>query len=498
MSTYFVILKDQMADFFRALDSAIIFERSSNVITETQSRIYSAVFSNSPMSFLGMLFADSMTLNTPIEFSELPRTMRMSFESQMAHGRKNAFISIKEVFLMKTLWLVRKHHNNFWWRNFMFAITDSIFEHLILCWPSQAAKFLIFVEYFFIFELEVIAVPFAASSQGVSNDFEVLQMSEALIVIYHIYLEKYCLYLKTEMEKSISKRDQHIYSIFKMYAQKTDTFFSFLFKAVHSKQFFFFKSLKLVVHQYLQPLDFWSMHPEFFRLYLEVNYPTIKKVQEEFVKIMLNCDYEDAQDLVAIEQTARFFEMIRRYEEEKNIKTAHLHPILDSNKVIDIYKKLVPMVSGQDITRSLKEVAIRLGFTNTAQLESEIEREVSSRNERLRERQARPSGTMRQQSRELNWNSPFNYYAESAWFFWIFYYISLLIDKVFGRKAETAHPSSSGTFLLRNGQLVPYKNSMLIGRKVPVTNLRAWASKSVRNFMIGALIAFCIMNFILL
>jgi len=493
MSTYFVLLKGQMADFFRALDSVIIFERSSSVINDIQNKIFSSVFSNNPMSFLGMLFADTVTVNNPIEFSELPRTMRLSFESQITHGKKNAFISIKEVFLLKTLWLVRKHHNNFWWKNFMFAITDSIFDYLITNWPSQAAKFLILVEYFFIFELEVVAMPFAKSTHGVSNEFEVLQISEPVIVLYHIYLEKYCAYLKSEMAKSITKRDQHIYSIFKMYAQKTESFFSYLFRIVHSKQCFFFKSIKLIVHQYLEPLNSWNTSDEFMRLYIEVNYPTIKKVQEEFIKFMMNTDYDDAQDLAGIEQTIKFFLKIRKYEEEKGPKQVNPSPIIDSNTILHIYKKVVTVAQGPDILRSLRDVSNWLGLSNIGELEREIELEITTRNQKLRERQTRPSSTLKRSLKELNWNSHFDHYTESELFYWIFYYIALLIDKIFRRKKNGITDSTSGSYLIRNGEMIPYKNPMLIGRTVPVTNLRSFASKSLRNFVFGGIIAFVLM-----
>jgi hypothetical protein len=490
MSNYFVLLKGQMADFFRALDSLITFEKSSNVIASIQNRIFASVFSNSQMSFMNMLFADTMTINTQIEFAELPRTIRSSFESQISHGKRNAAVSIKEAFLLKTLWLIRKHNGNFAWKNFVFAITDSIFDFLTVCWPTQAAKFLVLFEYFFTYELEIISTPFAKITHGVWNEYEILQINEPILVLYNVYIEKYIGYLRSEMAKSVSKRDPHIYAIFKMWAQKSDSFFSNLFRVIHSKQKFVFKSVKLVVHQYFAPLNYWNIIDEFVRLYAEINYPIIKKVQEEFIKFMLNADYDDSQDLADIEVTIKFFLQIRKYEKDKGLVRFDSPPIIDSETLLRIYKKLVSVAYGADILRSIVDVALIIGLSNVHTLQSEIEQEVANHNQKIRDRKYKPDGISKHSSKNLNWNSPFDNYAESKLLFWVFYFIAMAIDCVFMRKQTQGIPKKSENYLIRNGEVIPYKNPMMVGRLVPVTNLRSFARKSVRNFLIGGLISF--------
>ncbi len=90
----------------------------------------------------------------------------------------------------------------------------------------------------------------------------------------------------------------------------------------------------------------------------------------------------------------------------------------------------------------------------------------------------------------LDWNTPYDPFKDSLPLFYIFYYLSLIWDKIL-RKEEYDFQINSEK-IYHYGKLRPLKNPLLKYKKIPITNLRLLARYSIKK-----LVLICVITYIL-
>ncbi len=164
----------------------------------------------------------------------------------------------------------------------------------------------------------------------------------------------------------------------------------------------------------------------------------------------------------------------------------------DENKILHIYRKAARIASGPVVIRSLRYVSSILYLRNTEQFEKDIEKEILSRNRESAKPDSRLSHSSQMASKLVNdWNYPFNSQKENEYSFYFLYNVSLIFDFIF-RLKRVGHEVNPALKIYRNGELVAYRNPMLKGRRIPVTNLRFLAKRSIVKGFVAFLMVFLI------
>ena len=495
LSSYFLLVKEQLPGFFVSLEKLMQYEKSPEIASNIQNRCFPAIFPNTFDTLFGLIFAENSLGTIPIDLKDLPLTLRRAVASNAEVRLGQLPLNIKEYFLIEFYGLFRRNRNNFSWQDFLFSALKQIFDNVISAFPYFCLRAFSIFEHFFVFELEIVAVGsgIIGSQEGFSprgiDSFEFLQVNESLCQTLRLYLIKYKAFIIQEFQHLGRRREHQLISLLKSHSTTCDRLFTFFVEIAMQRRSVSLKSLCLLIDEFG---DVGSTEiRELSILQLEYNQPLFQKLGDKLLQFARIVGFAEEKDLRVFEESLRKLQQVERLISDRGGKLKEGLFKVNEKMLYDIFERASGLATPANLAHSFRTICGIFSLPDKENLANKIEQETQLKKKvsfvpsatELNRSNNRRSINKKEDDVRFNWNYPFLAGKESKFLFYVFYYISLLIDFVYGKKGENA-VKNSGLKVYMGGEHVDYRNPMLKGKRIPVTNLRRWAKISNKNSLV--------------